>query len=83
MFALKEAITSAHQEGDNACLQHCLSWLYKMEPYSNIGNMMRKNFLVKNACSRAISNELYVILKIWLFLEFEYFYIFLKGAGFL
>jgi hypothetical protein len=24
MFALKEAITSAHQEGDNVCLQHCL-----------------------------------------------------------
>ncbi len=23
-FALKEAITSAHHEGDNACLQHCL-----------------------------------------------------------
>ncbi len=24
LFALKEAITSAHHEGDNACLQHCL-----------------------------------------------------------
>jgi hypothetical protein len=24
LFALKEAIASAHQEGDSACLQHCL-----------------------------------------------------------
>ncbi len=24
LFALKEAITSAHHEGDSTCLQHCL-----------------------------------------------------------
>lgn len=29
LFALKEAITSAHHEGDNACLQHCLVSLIK------------------------------------------------------
>lgn len=28
LFALKEAITSAHQEGDNISLQHCLVNLY-------------------------------------------------------
>ncbi|CAF0704565.1 unnamed protein product [Brachionus calyciflorus] len=57
-FALKEAITSAHQEGDTGCLQHCLSWLYKIEPSKN-GNLSRKDFLIKNACSRSLSNELY------------------------
>ena len=62
LFALKEAITSAHHEGDNICLQHCLSWLYKMDAFNNIGNMIRKNFLIKSACSRTISNELYVII---------------------
>jgi len=60
LFALKEAITSAHHEGDNICLQHCLSWLYKMDSFNNIGNMIRKNFLIKSACSRTMSNELYV-----------------------
>lgn len=62
LFALKEAITSAHHEGDNVCLQHCLSWLYKMDSFNNIGNLIRNNFIVKSACSRTISNELYVIL---------------------
>ncbi len=28
LFALKEAITSAHQEGDLACLQHCLVGIF-------------------------------------------------------
>ena len=65
LFALKEAITSAHHEGDNACLQHCLSWLYKMDSFNNIGNMIRKNFLIKSACSRTISNELYVNILIF------------------
>ena len=34
MFALKEAITSAHQECDIACLQHCLVRLAKYIQHS-------------------------------------------------
>jgi anaphase-promoting complex subunit 5 len=56
MFALKEAITSAHQEVDNTCLQHCLSWLYKMDIN---GDMVRKKQIIKSACAKAINNELY------------------------
>ncbi len=59
LFALKEAITSAHHEGDNVCLQHCLSWLFKMDLISNSASLTRKNFLIKSACSRAINNEMY------------------------
>ncbi len=66
LFALKEAITSAHAEGDTVCLQHCLSWLYKMDSTCLTGAgtdsaIARSKFLVKSACSRAISNELYTL----------------------
>ncbi|XP_066905619.1 anaphase-promoting complex subunit 5 [Halyomorpha halys] len=30
MFALKEAITLAHESNDNVCLQHAQAWMYKL-----------------------------------------------------
>lgn len=30
MFALKEAITLAHESNDNICLQHAQAWMYKL-----------------------------------------------------